>query len=223
MAQARTSLRLRVSLLVSALWRSWMECLDWVSEGNTKGNLAQSAFCLVRCLCSEICYCERFAQSAGPASEKTWIRELFFSQSGCSLMSFFDFSIIWSTLGALGANFWCPKAVWATKGAPGGATPDIKSSFGIDLGVMFWLLVVGCGAYVAMWLLWLWSLCGYVAMWLWSLCGYVAMFGGDVLIWGAYVAMWLCGYVACWLLVVGCWSNIKQPIVREWKVSSNIK
>ena len=62
----------------------------------------------------------------------------FFSQSGGSLASFLvDFSIIGGTLGALGANFWCPKAVRATTGAPRGATPEIPSSFGTDLGTFF--------------------------------------------------------------------------------------
>ena len=61
-----------------------------------------------------------------------------FSQSGDSLVSVLVvFSIIGGTLGALGANFSCPKAVRATKGVPRGATPEIKSFFGTDVGVIF--------------------------------------------------------------------------------------
>ena len=82
-----------------------MECLDLVSEGNTKGNLAQSAFCLVRCLCLEILIVSASRSPLGQVPKKLEFGSSF-SQSGGSLVSFLvDFLIIGSTLGALGANF----------------------------------------------------------------------------------------------------------------------
>ena len=81
--------------------------------------------------------CKRFAQSAGLGSEKARLLELCFTTRG-SLFSFLAyFSILGNTLGALEAHFWCPKAVWATKGAQRGATPKTNAIFGTHLGVIF--------------------------------------------------------------------------------------
>ena len=55
--------------------------------------------------------CKRFAQSAGPGSEKARLLELFFTIGELSGVIFGSFSIIGSTLGALGAHFLITKAV----------------------------------------------------------------------------------------------------------------
>ena len=61
------------------------------------------------------------------------------SQSRGSLVSFLAyFSTIGSTLGALGAYLWSPKAVWVNTGASISATPRIPLLFGTDLGVICW-------------------------------------------------------------------------------------
>ena len=47
------------------------------------------------------------------------------------------FSVPGSTLGALWANFLNQKSAWGSKGAPRGATPEIKSPFWRPFGALF--------------------------------------------------------------------------------------
>ena len=61
-----------------------------------------------------------------------------FSHSGDSFVLFLAyFSIIGSTLAALGAHFLITKTVWTTKGAPRGISPDISSLFGSNFEAIF--------------------------------------------------------------------------------------
>ena len=63
-----------------------------------------------------------------------------FSHLGGSFVSFLaHFSSLGSTLGALGAHFLITKAVWATKGATRGKTPDINSLFESHFEVIVWI------------------------------------------------------------------------------------
>ena len=50
----------------------------------------------------------------------------------------------WMHFGSAVGNFLCPKAGWATKGAPGGPTPKMKFPFGIDFGVFLLRIVCFC-------------------------------------------------------------------------------
>ena len=47
------------------------------------------------------------------------------------------FSVPGSTLGALWAHFLNQKSAWGSKGAPRGATPEIKSPFWRPFGALF--------------------------------------------------------------------------------------
>ena len=61
-----------------------------------------------------------------------------FSHSGGSFVSFLAyFSVIGSTLGALGAYFLITKTVWTTKVAPRGISPQILPLLWIHFGIVF--------------------------------------------------------------------------------------